>query len=134
MKIVAGADWRDAIPFDTPVPVADLAPGDDARCAGCRADAPLHPRTELWAVKHRHPTNHAGYVRFYCAEHRPAPQTPPAAASPAKRSRAAASRPREDRVPKRPAASFDVTRAMCPNCFVEVSAAGECGVCGEKVG
>jgi hypothetical protein len=133
MKIVAGADWRDAIPFETPIPVADLAPGDDARCAGCGAEAPLHPRTELWAVKHRHPKNHSGFVRFYCAAHKPAPPVAPvAAARPAKASRAP--RPREERVPKRPAPSMDLTRAMCPNCFVEVSASGECGLCGERVG
>jgi hypothetical protein len=24
----------------------------------------------------------------------------------------------------------DKMRAMCPNCFIEVSATGECGVCG----
>lgn len=129
MKIVAGADWRDAIPFDSPVPVADLAPGEAARCAGCGPDAPLHPRTDLWAVKHRHPKNHSGFVRFYCAAHRPAPPAPVVVESRPAR----AARPREDRVPRRPAPSLDATRAMCPNCFVEVSATGECGMCGERV-
>jgi hypothetical protein len=134
MKIVAGSDWRDAIPFETPMLVADLAPGDDARCAGCPADAPAYPRTELWAVKHRHPKNHAGFVRFYCALHTPAaPVAPPAAVSAARPSRrAAAPRERVERAPRR-AAAPEVTRAMCPNCFVEVSATGECGICGERV-
>ena len=136
MKIVAGSDWRDAMPFETPIPVDDLAPGDAARCAGCPADAPAHERSELWAVKHRHPKNHAGYVRFYCRQHRPEPPAAPAPVAPSVRAKTAAPRrtaaPRES-APRRPAPSLDVVRAMCPNCFVEVSATGECGVCGERV-
>lgn len=132
MKIVAGSDWRDALPFDIPVPVDDVAPGGDARCAGCTASAPPHPRSALWAVKHRHPKNHAGYVRFYCAEHRPEPPAvpvvPPAPQRAARRPAAA-----RETAPKRPAPALDVVRPMCPDCFVEVSATGECGMCGMRV-
>ena len=70
MKIVASSDWRDAIPFDTLVLVADVVPGEPTRCFTCGADSEPRERTELWAYKHRHPKNHDGYVRFYCAEHR----------------------------------------------------------------
>lgn len=136
MKIVAGADWRDAIPFETPIVVADLAPGDDARCAACPAEAPALARTELWAVKHRHPKNHSGFVRFYCAEHRPAPPVAPVTELPARRASAPKPRARREPVstvaPRRPAPS-DTVRAMCPDCYVEVSATGECGMCGRQV-
>jgi hypothetical protein len=136
MKIVAGSDWRDAIPFETPIVVADLAAGEDARCAGCGPDAAAHPRTELWAVKHRHPKNHSGFVRFYCLAHRPAPPAAPPARSIAERAsrppKAAAASSRSERIPKR-AAPTDVVRAMCPDCYVEVSAKGECGVCGQVI-
>lgn len=135
MKIVAGADWRDTIPFERPVLVADLAPGDDARCALCPAVAPALPRTALWAVKHRHPQNSAGYVRFYCAEHRPAPPAPaPVAAAAAKKTttRARTATPRTS-APRR-AAAPEREAVMCPDCFVAVPPSGICGMCGQPVG
>jgi hypothetical protein len=131
MKVAASADWRSSLPFDTPFPVADLAPGDPARCAACGPDADPLPRTELWAVKHRHPKNHDGYVRFFCADHTPrvpAPAPAPAAA-PARARRAAPA----ERIPRRTPAVDAPPRAMCPDCFVEVSASGECGMCGRQV-
>jgi hypothetical protein len=132
VKIVASADWREQIPFETPMIVADLAPGEPARCFGCGADSEPRERTELWAFKHRHPKNHDGYVRFYCNVHVPVVQRRPEPVAPA-RARPA-SRPRSERTtaPSRPAHT-DVVRAMCPNCFVEVSATGECGICGTQV-
>ncbi|MFS0732593.1 glucose-6-phosphate dehydrogenase [Microbacterium sp. 1P10UB] len=130
MKIADSADWRGSLPFDSPVLVADLAPGDAARCAACGADAEPLPRTELWAVKHRHPKNHSGFVRFYCAEHTPrVPAPAPLAAAPVRARRA----PAAERAPRRPAVTDAAPRAMCPNCFVEVSATGECGMCGLQV-
>lgn len=129
MKIVASSDWRDAIPFDTLVLVADVVPGEPTRCFTCGTDSALRDRTELWAYKHRHPKNHDGYVRFYCAEHRPVIQRP--AAPTAAPSRGSARAPRV--APERRAAKPVVPerqRAMCPDCFVEVSATGECGMCG----
>jgi hypothetical protein len=128
MKIVASSDWRDAIPFETPVLVADIVPGDPTRCFACGADSDPRPRTELWAFKHRHPKNHDGYVRFYCADHVPQVQRPVAAPAAAR----ASSRSAGDRAPRRPARPVvpEKQRATCPNCFVEVSATGECGICG----
>jgi len=130
MKIVASADWRNTLPFDTPVNVAELAPGEPARCAGCGSDADVLPRTELWAVKHRHPKNHAGYVRFYCAAHTPRVAAPVVTAPAVARARRA---PAAERVPVRRVSPDAVPRAMCPECFVEVSATGECGMCGLQV-
>src|SRR5687767_3743517 len=68
VRFAGTSDWRDAIAFDTPMIVADLVPGDPARCSAC---GELRPRTELWALKQRHPHHHDGYVRFYCSEHLP---------------------------------------------------------------
>lgn len=128
MRIVASSDWRDAVPFETPVLVADVVPGEPTRCFTCGADSAPLPRTELWAFKHRHPKNHDGYVRFYCAAHVPAPpRRAEPAATPASRGRAA--RPASERRPAKPVIP-ERQRAMCPNCFVEVSATGECGICG----
>jgi len=136
MKITRSSDWRDALPFEVPVLAADAVPGEPTRCVSCPAGSEPLERTELWAVKHRHPNNHAGFVRYYCAEHAPktAPPPPPSVARPGK-ARGTAPKPRLERTvaPKRPAASLDVVRAMCPNCFVEVSATGECGMCGQQV-
>jgi hypothetical protein len=133
MKVTASSDWRDDIPFETPTLVADLVPGEPARCSGCTADAAPHPRTELWAVKHRHPRHHAGYVRFYCLAHRPEPRREPVEQPrPAARSRSAA-RPERTTTPRRPAVTDAAPRAMCPDCFVEVSATGICGMCGQQV-
>ncbi len=136
MKIVDSADWRDQLSYETPYRVDEVIPGDPARCAGCPADAEPIDRSALWAVKHRHPTNHGGYVRFYCADHLPArpaapvaPVAKPAARRAAPRATARASSPQRTT----PANRADVVRAMCPDCFVEVSAAGECGVCGIRI-
>lgn len=134
MKIVASSDWRDAIPFDTLVVVADLVPGDPTRCFSCGTESEPRDRTELWAYKHRHPKNHDGFVRFYCAEHRPViEERPVAMAAPGVTARA----PRAPKAPKAPKPERQAKpvvperiRAMCPNCFVEVSATGECGMCG----
>lgn len=128
MRIVASADWRDAVPFETPVLVADVVPGEPTRCFACGADAEPLPRTELWAFKHRHPKNHDGYVRFYCAQHVPqAPARPVSAPAPAARARNP--RPATERRVAKPVIP-ERQREMCPNCFVEVSATGECGMCG----
>ncbi|HKP08929.1 MAG TPA: glucose-6-phosphate dehydrogenase, partial [Microbacterium sp.] len=96
MKIVASADWRDSVPFENPVLLADVVPGEPTRCFTCGPESELLPRTELWAYKHRHPKNHDGYVRFYCAYHVPAAaivrQTAAAPAARAKSSRPATER------------------------------------------
>lgn len=125
MKVASAADWRGSIPFETAVLVADLVPGEPTRCATCGPDSAPRERTELWAFKHRHPNHHDGYVRFYCRDHVPVVRRAPA---PEQKPRA----PRTERAPRRPAQS-DTVRAMCPNCFVEVSAAGECGMCGTRI-
>lgn len=131
MRVASAADWRDRLAFETPVVLADLMPGDDTRCFACGPDSELLPRAAIWAYKHRHPKNHDGYVRFYCSAHVPAARRAPVA-EPARRARAERA-PRADRMPRRPAPT-DVVRPMCPNCFIEVSATGECGVCGEVAG
>ena len=127
MKVAKTADWRDGIAFDVPMSVAELVPGEPTRCFVCGSDSQPRERSELWAVKHRHPHHHDGYVRFYCREHVPAAPRPvvtaPVAAPRARRPAAARSAPAVER-----------TRPMCPNCFIEVSAAGLCGVCGETIG
>jgi hypothetical protein len=131
VKFAGTSDWRDAIPFDSPVIVATVVPGDPARCSGCGADAPLRPRTELWALKQHHPHHHDGYVRFFCREHLPAVRSsaPPAEI---RRERTAA---RAERAPstRRSPVVDEKPRALCPNCFIEVPGSGICGVCGEKV-
>lgn len=137
MKITRSSDWRDALPFEVPLLAAEAVPGEPTRCVGCPAAAEPRDRTELWVVKHRHPNNHAGFVRYYCAEHRPrtAPPPPPSVARPSKPRGTApkAAKPERTLAPKRPAPSLDVVRAMCPDCFVEVSATGVCGMCGQQV-
>ncbi|TDN91945.1 glucose-6-phosphate dehydrogenase [Microbacterium sp. BK668] len=130
MRITESADWRDALPFESPVLLADALPGEPARCAGCGPDREPRPRDELWAYKHRHPKNHSGYVRFYCAAHVPAARRP-AAASPVPRSRAERA-PRQAPVRRTPAQPERVS-LLCPNCFVEVPPTGVCGICGERV-
>lgn len=134
MKVAASADWRSSLPFDTPFLVADLSPGEPARCVGCGPDAPPVPRTELWAVKQRHPKNHDGFVRFWCAAHTPRPAPPPAPAPVAARARRAASSAGSNTAPARRAPVDTTPRAMCPDCFVEVSATGDCGICGYSAG
>jgi hypothetical protein len=70
-------------------------------------------------------------VRFYCIEHKPAPAPVAPVGVPAGRgSVARRSVPTEKRPPVRRSTHDDKMRAMCPNCFIEVSATGECGVCG----
>src|SRR5687767_11019432 len=99
--------------------VADLVPGDPARCSVC---GDLRPRTELWALKQRHPHHHDGYVRFYCREHLPMVERREAPVAAKRPGRA----PRGERAPstRRSAPVVEKQRAMCPNCFIEVSAAG----------
>lgn len=124
MKFAGTSDWRDAIAFDTPMIVADLVPGDPARCSAC---GELRDRSELWALKQRHPHHHDGYVRFYCREHVPKIQRreePPA------QGRRPAARGERAPAARRSTPVAEKQRAMCPNCFIEVSAAGVCGVCG----
>lgn len=123
MKIVASADWRDELEFEVPAPAALVAPGGRARCFACGPDSEPRDRDDLWAVKHRHPKHPSGFVRFYCLEHRPALPTPEPERAPRVRApRARASAPRRS-VP-------EVPKAVCPDCFVEVAASGECGICG----
>ena len=138
MKVVESADWRSSIPFESPVLVADIVPGGPTRCASCGTDSAEFERTELWAYKHRHPNNHSGYVRFYCRTHvpvtaRPEPASPPARVGAARRE----STPRRESIPRAAprltSADADPSRAMCPNCFVETSATGVCGMCGTQV-
>jgi len=129
MKVSASSDWRDGIPFETPILVADVLPGDATRCSVCGGDSAPRPRTELWAIKHRHPRHHDGYVRFYCLEHRPALErieTAPARERPAGRSGRRPAAARSAPVAERP-------RALCPDCFVEIPATGVCGMCGRTV-
>jgi hypothetical protein len=128
MKIVASADWRDAVPFEIPVLVADVIPGEPTRCFTCGPESEPLPRTELWAYKHPHPKNHDGFVRFYCAYHAPqaAPRPEPVSTAPTTRTRTA--RPAAQRRVSKPVIP-ERQRAMCPNCFVEISATGECGMC-----
>jgi hypothetical protein len=130
MRIVASSDWRDGLAFDVPVLVSEVSAGDDARCFVCGADSAPIPRTELWAVKHRHPKNHSGYVRFYCLEHRPAPPRP----IPTVDARRASSRTGERRsAPRRSTPAVERPSVLCPDCFVEVPATGICGICGNAV-
>ena len=139
MKVAKTADWRDGVPFDTPVIAAEVAPGEPTRCFVCGTDSEPLDRSELWAVKHEHPHHHDGYVRFYCAEHTPKIERPVAPIVPISKAgaRRPAARPAgssERQAPaRRPSVADEKPRAMCPNCFIEVSALGLCGVCGETV-
>jgi hypothetical protein len=128
MKITSTSDWREEIPFETPMIVASLVPGDPTRCSVCGGDSELRPRTELWAVKHRHPNQHAGFVRFYCKPHLPVVEKP----VPVETRRTVARAERAAAV-RRPSAVDAAPRAMCPDCFVEISATGVCGMCGRQV-
>ncbi len=131
MRVVAASDWRDGLAFETPFLLADVLPGEPARCFACGSATQPLPRTELWAVKHRHPKNHDGFVRFYCAEHAPATRPAPAAtARLAKAERRAA--PRQT-APRRMPAQPERPAVLCPDCFVEVPATGVCGICGTAV-
>jgi len=129
MKVASSADWRQSILFETPMLVADVVVGEATRCFTCGIESEPRPRTELWAFKHRHPRHHDGFVRFYCQEHVPAVVRPePVIAAPAPKRRRGPS-------PSRAAApaADPKPRAMCPECFVEVSATGVCGMCGTRV-
>lgn len=133
MRVTSGSDWRDTIPFETPVGLADVAPGDPTRCALCGPASFLVSRDQLWAVKHRHPNDHSGFVRFYCDLHVPATAPVVVAAAPARAKRA--SSPRAPRAPKtaRPTPFAERPRPVCPNCFMEVPPTGICGSCGAEV-
>jgi hypothetical protein len=131
VKITASSDWRDGLAYDIPVLVADVMPGDPTRCFVCGPASEPRERIELWAVKHRHPNNHAGVVRFYCLEHRPQPPRRPEPVA-AARAKAPTRAPR--RAPAaRPAAQAERPRAVCPNCFIEVPPGAVCGICGEAI-
>jgi len=138
MKITRTADWRTGVPFDAPVVVSDVLPGDPARCTGCGIESDPLPRTQLWALKHRHPNDPAGIVRFYCSAHLPAVERPTAdpgygssrgsarTSGRAPRATPRATTPRTPKAPEKP----DV---VCPDCFVVVPASGVCGMCGQPV-
>ncbi|WP_460774647.1 glucose-6-phosphate dehydrogenase [Microbacterium sp. GXF7504] len=132
----SGSDWRDGIPFEKPTSLAEVAPGEPTRCFVCGPASEAVERTGLFAYKHRHPGNHDGFVRFYCAEHVPATVAPvvPApvvAGKPARKARVAGSPARQApaRTP-RPTPSADRIRPVCPECFMEVPPTGVCGNCG----
>ncbi|GAA3911604.1 glucose-6-phosphate dehydrogenase [Microbacterium invictum] len=129
MQIRTSSDWRDALPFDTPVRADEAMPGEPARCAACPVDEPARDRADLWAVKLRHPNNPAGFVRLYCGIHRPLPRRmTPEPEGRARRQRSAAPRkPAAPSIPERPA-------VLCPDCFIEVPPSGLCGMCGQQVG
>ena len=130
MKVVASSDWRDDLAFEDPTVVAAVSPGEAARCSVCGGDSDPLPRTELWAVKHRHPKQHGGYVRFYCRAHLPEVKLPPAApVAPAR----ASARGERRAAPRRSTSVEDRPRAVCPTCWVEVPSTGVCGVCGETI-
>jgi hypothetical protein len=131
MKITTTSDWRQSIPFDSPMLVADLVPGEPTRCFTCGTASEPRPRTELWAIKHRHPNDHAGYVRFYCQAHLPVAHPGPGATE--NRTSATPARAPRRAPAQRSVAQSDKVRAMCPDCYVEVSAIGVCGMCGRRV-
>lgn len=130
MKITNSSDWRDALPYETPLRASEAVPGDPTRCATCGPTSELRERDDLWVVKHRHPNNPAGFVRLYCLEHRPVVATRPEPVATAPRTRRAAA----PRTPRVAAPSIPERAAvMCPDCFVEVPATGVCGMCGQRV-
>lgn len=136
MRIADSADWRNGIPFETPVLADTVVPGDPARCVACGPDADPLERTSLWAYKHRHPKNHSGFVRFYCRAHTPAPPRAPAAPETGRRSgtRGTGSRATSPlRESVRRSVPDEAPRAVCPDCFVEATAAGVCSMCGNPV-
>ncbi|GAA1637293.1 glucose-6-phosphate dehydrogenase [Microbacterium flavum] len=129
MKIRNSSDWRDALPFELPVAAAEAVPGEPTRCAGCGIDSEPWPREALWVVKHRHPTNPAGFVRYYCADHKPVAKLAPPVSSPERARRSAPSAPRRLAAPTVPERAV----VLCPDCFVQVPATGVCGMCGQQV-
>ncbi|WEG09646.1 glucose-6-phosphate dehydrogenase [Microbacterium horticulturae] len=140
MKITRTSDWREALPWETPIIAETVMPGEPARCVTCGVTSDAVPRTELWAVKHRHPHDPAGSVRLYCVRHTPAaPAAPVVAAttsapvrSRGKRVPGSPASPREQRTPRAPQPAERVA-AVCPDCFMEVPPSGICGMCGQKV-
>ena len=131
MKVVASSDWRDDLAFETPTIVAEVSPGEDARCSVCGGDSAPLPRAELWAVKHRHPKQHGGFVRFYCQAHLPAVK--PVEVAPVA-PRAAAPKAARQPAQRKSTPVVERPRALCPNCFVEIPPlGGECGMCGTKI-
>jgi hypothetical protein len=83
-------------------------------------------------VKHRHPTNPAGFVRFYCSDHKPAAKLAPAAAAPERArcgTRAAAG---SAALRKAPAPIIPSACRALPDCFVQVPPRR--GMCGAHVG
>jgi hypothetical protein len=131
MKITNSSDWRDALPYETPLHASEAVPGDPTRCATCGPTSELREREDLWVVKHRHPNNPAGFVRLYCLAHRPVVAARPEPVAAPTRARRAPS----PRVPRAAAAPTIPERVavMCPDCFVEVPAMGVCGMCGQRV-
>lgn len=138
MRVNSGSDWRDSLAFEVPVTLADVVPGEPARCVACGPSADAVAREQLYAYKHRHPRDHGGYVRFYCADHVPAAAVvvseAPASRAGARASGSRASAPRAERTvaPRRPAV-VERPRAVCPTCFMEVPPTGVCGSCGEHI-
>ena len=102
MKIRNSSDWRDSLPFELPVAAAEAVPGEATRCSGCGPDSEPWPREALWIVKHRHPTNPAGFVRFYCADHKPTPKLAPPVSAPERARRATSPSPRKAAAPTSP--------------------------------
>jgi hypothetical protein len=134
--VTSGSDWRDNLTFETPFALADVAPGEPTRCFVCGPASAAVDRDDLWVVKHRHPKQHSGYVRFYCAEHVPAaPRVAEAPAAPAAKRASAPRAPRTPSAPKapRPTPAADRVRPICPDCFVEVPPTGICGSCGARI-
>ena len=129
MQIRNSSDWRDALPFELPVAAAEAVPGDATRCAGRGVDSEPWPREALWVVKHRHPTNPAGFVRYYCADHKPTPKLAPPVSAPERARRAPVSTPRKAAAPTIPERAV----VLCPDCFVQVPPTGVCGMCGQQV-
>ncbi|HAQ59194.1 MAG TPA: glucose-6-phosphate dehydrogenase, partial [Microbacterium sp.] len=135
MKITGSTDWREQLPFDVPVLVADVVPGDPTRCSGCGVDSALHDRTELWAVRRRNPQSHAGVVRFHCAAHLPPPPAPVGSGGDSRRRLPAArtARAAAPRTASRRPAVPERVAPVCPSCFIEVPSTGVCGMCGERI-
>lgn len=134
MRVASSADYRGDIPFETAMLVADVVPGEPTRCFTCGTESELRERTELWAFKHRHPRHHDGFVRFYCEEHTPVVERRPEPVAVPTR-KASSPRASGDRVPavRKHTSADPLVRPLCPNCFVEVSATGDCGMCGTHV-
>lgn len=138
MRVRSGSDWREGIPFEKPTNLAEVAPGEPARCFGCGPTSEAVDREKLLAYKHRHPGNHDGFVRFYCTAHVPATVAPAVPApvvggKTVRRPRVAGAPAAKAAAPARtpkPTPSADRVRPVCPTCFMEVPPSGICGTCG----